>query len=244
MTQVLSTAPGAALAIGEDSGVFDTMATTRSIRRLRPDPVPDDVLRRVVEAATWAPSARNRQSCEFVVVTDRAQMAKVARVWRECVHLYDATSCLSLEDCVGTSGARSIRDLAEHLDDVPAVVAVCHPVSPRHDPYPPGAARSALRLLGGRRVLRLNRRMSQIVLLRDAASAYPAVQNLLLACRALGLGASFFMLHLFLEEELKAALGVPRDVRLMALVAIGWPWGHFGPVRRRPVSEVLHRDRW
>jgi len=80
--------------------------------------------------------------------------------------------------------------------------------------------------------------------LTEAASAYPGVQNLLLAARTLGLAANITMWHLLLEDEWNAALGIPGGVRSFAVIPIGWPMGRFGPVRRRPTEEMLHRDRW
>jgi nitroreductase len=78
----------------------------------------------------------------------------------------------------------------------------------------------------------------------EAASIYPAVQNLLLAARAMGLAANLTSWHLFLEAEFKATLGIPRDVHTFALIPVGWPMGHFGPTKRRPAAELIHRDRW
>src|SRR4051812_39227980 len=74
--------------VGDDAPLFDVMATMRAMRRLKPDPVPDELLVKLVEAATWAPSASNAQAYHWVVVTDRAQMARLAEAWRDCVDEY------------------------------------------------------------------------------------------------------------------------------------------------------------
>jgi nitroreductase len=76
------------------------------------------------------------------------------------------------------------------------------------------------------------------------ASIYPAVQNIILACRALGLGTLITTNHIRCEEEVKALLEIPADVSTYALMPIGYPRGKFGPVARRPVAEVAHADRW
>jgi nitroreductase len=76
------------------------------------------------------------------------------------------------------------------------------------------------------------------------SSIYPAVQNLLLAARALGLGATLTTLYLAFEKEVEAALGLPADVHSYALLPIGYPMGRFGPVRRVPLSEVVYENRW
>ena len=76
-------------------------------------------------------------------------------------------------------------------------------------------------------------------LLDGLARCYPAVQNMLLAARALGLGATLTTLHLQFEKEAEAALGLPPNVHSYALLAIGYPMGRFGPVRRVPLADVV-----
>jgi nitroreductase len=80
--------------------------------------------------------------------------------------------------------------------------------------------------------------------LAEASSIYPAVQNLLLAARAHGLGANITIWHIPREDDVKAILGIPKHVHTYALIPVGYPRGRFGPVRRRPVADVIHRDRW
>ena len=81
-------------------------------------------------------------------------------------------------------------------------------------------------------------------MLGEGATLYPAVQNLLLAARALGLGAHITTGHLLAEAEWKRVLGIPEGVNALAVVPLGWPLGRFGPVKRKPVGEVLHRETW
>jgi nitroreductase len=76
------------------------------------------------------------------------------------------------------------------------------------------------------------------------SSIYPAVQNMLLAARALGLGATLTTLYLNFEKEGETALGLPPDVHSYALLPIGYPMGRFGPVRRVPLAEVVYEDQW
>ena len=76
------------------------------------------------------------------------------------------------------------------------------------------------------------------------SSIYPAVQNMLLAARALGLGATLTTLYLNFEKEVEAAIGLPPDVHSYALIPIGYPMGRFGPVRRVPLADVVYGDRW
>jgi nitroreductase len=76
------------------------------------------------------------------------------------------------------------------------------------------------------------------------SSIYPAVQNMLLAARALGLGATLTTLYLNFEKEVEAALRLPADVPSYALMPIGYPMGRFGPVRRVPLADVVYEDQW
>jgi nitroreductase len=78
----------------------------------------------------------------------------------------------------------------------------------------------------------------------EAGFFYPAVENLLLAARAHGLAACLTSWHLFAEDEFKAVIGIPKEVQTWAIIPIGWPLRRFGPVNRRPVDEVIHRERW
>jgi nitroreductase len=78
----------------------------------------------------------------------------------------------------------------------------------------------------------------------QAASVYPGVQNMLLAARALGLGATLTTWHLFVEPEFKKVLQIPRSVQTYAVIPVGWPRGNFGPVVRRSAADRVHRDRW
>src|SRR4051794_7544335 len=96
--------------VGPDAPLLDVMATMRAMRRLKPDPVPDDVLVKIVEAATWAPSGSNAQGYQFVVVTDRGQMAKLAGVWRKCVDDYLATvGTATPAATMGEEGAEKLK---------------------------------------------------------------------------------------------------------------------------------------
>ncbi len=78
----------------------------------------------------------------------------------------------------------------------------------------------------------------------EAASFYPAAENLLLAARAHGLAACFTSWHLFAEDEFKRVIGIPEDVRTWGIIPIGYPLRQFGPVNRRPVDDVIHWETW
>jgi nitroreductase len=226
--------------IGEDAPILEVLATMRAMRRLKPDPVPDELLEKLVEAATWAPSGSNLQAFEFVVVTDRAVMAELGELWSKSVDLYLKTVG-EVTPAAQDAGARSaLLFQRDHFAETPAVIVACYRGT-RADP----------RLLGGfakamapADFARLLPRLQRMALLGEASSVYPGVENLLLAARALGLGAVITVWHLFYEHEWKRVLGIPKNVQPYAVVPVGWPRGRFGPVTRRPAREVIHRDRW
>jgi len=235
--------PEQAVPVGEDAPVFEVMATMRAMRRLKPDPVPDELLERLVEAATWAPSGSNLQAYSFVVVTDRGQMAKLADLWRRCVDLYLASvgrRPATMDEAGWERLRKAVQYQYDHFEETPAVIVPCY-AAPRASP---DAGKGLLTRMSPPDLVRLGSRMPRVAALTEASSIYPGVQNMLLAARALGLGANITQWHVFLEHEWKAALGIPRNVNMYAVVPVGWPLGRFGPVKRRPPSEAIHRDRW
>lgn len=193
-------------------GLFDAIYTTRALRRLRPDPVPEDILFQLIDAAIRAPSGQNAQDWRFVVITDSILKERMQRwteaAWAQYKSRFDdpaklpRTQRLSLE---------SVGYLATHLGEAPAIVAIC-----------------------GRR----GRHST------PGGSTFPAVQNLLLAARTLGLGASIFNLALGHQQELDSALGIPDDNQIYCLVPVGYPLDKFGPVNRKPVKRVAFWNRW
>ena len=234
--------------VGPDAPLLDVMATMRAMRRLKPDPVPDEVLVKIVEAATWAPSGSNAQGFQFVVVTDRGQMARLAEVWRRCVDDYLATAGISTPAAtMGEEGARKLRSALlhqrDHFAETPAVVVACYGYG-RGPASDPRALVNMVRALGPRQALRTARMAPRYLALAEASSIYPSVQNLLLAARAHGLGANITIWHLPYEADVKRILAIPRSVHTYAIVPLGYPRGRFGPVRRRPAESVIHRDRW
>lgn len=198
------------------------LATTRAIRRIAPDPVPDEDLATILWHATRAPSGTNRQPVRYLVLRDGdvAGDAKVvlARGFRDAweakqdVSGYRSGSALDPTSRKGRQKA-AMQHLIDHFDDVPVVVLVC--LERYRDPNP-----------------------------YEGASVYPAVQNLLLAARALGYGGVLTMWHQGVERELRDLTGIPDEVAISATVPLGRPLGRHGPVRRRPLVEVVYDDRW
>ena len=240
----MSTEQRDSVPVGEDAPILEVMATMRAMRRLKPDPVPRELLERLVKAATWAPSGGNEQNYEFVVVDDRATMARLAELWRRSCDAYEQAM---REDAVGRMGEekalpmiRALQYQRDHFHETPAVIVPCYSRKTA-----PAAALKLVRGIGGPLdQARFVARGPVLGALTEAASIYPGVQNLLLAARALGLGANITTWHMFLEHEWKRELGIPRHVNTYAVIPVGWPKGRFGPVTRRPPAEAIHWDRW
>lgn len=194
--------------------LFGVMSTCRAMRRLKPDPVPDELVRRLIAAASAAPSGRNLQRARWIVVRDAEQRRRVAELNRRA-SLDHATA----ERDASTGARRRMWEAVlwqtEHMHEAPViVVAVCIMDDPDQDPG------------------------------RFASSIWPGVQNLLLAARTLGLGATPTTYGLAFRAELEAVLDLPAHVRAQAVIPIGWPLGNFGPVTRLPLDEVMMPDRW
>lgn len=243
-------APGHPVPVGVDAPILEVMASMRAMRRLRPDPVPDELLERLIEAASWAPSANHLQRYAFVVVTDRDQVAQLATIWLAVVRFYRETFLSVVRTDIDSEAFRRTLDAidyeAEHFAETPVLIVACYDFGA----YPSAVrgrmlrAPGAFRRFGVRRTLAMLRNMGTVTDRSEAASIYPAVENLLLAARSLGLAANLTTWHLMAEGEVKRVLGIPRGVHTYGLIPVGWPMGTFGPVRRHAVSRMIHRDRW
>jgi len=210
-------------------GLYDAMRSCRAVRRHRPDPIPDDVLRRVLEAATFAPSGGNTQPWRIVAVRDGAKRRALRDLyeplWRRYVEGYRVATA-ELEGDAALRRDRMIaaaNHLAQHLDRSPVIAVFC---------FRPDLLAITDARLGRASVV-------------GGASLYPAVQNLLLACRAEGLGCVLTTLLCQAEPEVKALLEIPEPWATCAHVPIGWPErrGH-GPLSRRPVERMAFGDRF
>lgn len=209
--------------------LFEAMRTTRAVRRLRPDPIPEAVLKRVLTAFTWGPSGGNRQPWRLLVLRDPTLKARLGAMYRELWMGYVAERRSGLEVLPEKSRAKAERALAAgdylalHMQEVPVLVLVCF------DP----------------RGLAVTDRALERVSVVGGASIYPAVQNLLLACRAEGLGCVLTTLLCQREPEVRELLRIPDPWATAALVPIGYPVGSgHGPSSRRPLGELASGDGW
>jgi len=200
----------------ESPGLFETIYTARALRRFKPDPIPDEVMFQVLDAAIRAPSGQNAQDWRFIIVTDPAVKQKLQDWSLEAYNRYQARYVERpelLDELPRTQrlSLKSVRDLAHNLAKVPAVIIVTG-LKGRHST--PGG------------------------------STFPAVQNLMLAARALGLGASIFNFPLSHVDELMELLKIPDNNQVYCLIPIGYPTDKHGPVRRKPVREVVYLERF
>jgi nitroreductase len=211
-------------ATATDSATFsmpleDAMRTQRAIRRLKPDPVDDALVLRLIELALKAPSGSNQQNWEFVVVRDRAVKERLGRLNRFAWRLYGGIGRrLARDDAKMLRILDAVQWQADHFAEIPVVVVAC--LRGPRAPLPFVAATSYF------------------------GSIYPSVQNLLLAARAAGLGAALITLPLWSTFLARRVLGLPWRVQPCAVVPLGWPRGRYGPTTRRPVGEVVHLDRF
>ena len=200
--------------VGEDTLLLEGIRTTRAIRRLLPDPVPKELIRKVCEAGTFAPSGGNRQPWVFIAVTDPERRAWVAERYRPVFHAYIAPAVERARDPefpeTGRRMQRAAIYLADHLHEAPVHLFVAG-WSRRGDP--------------------------------QLQALMPAVQNVLLACRAVGLGASLTTVHRSFGAELDAWLGLPENCPTCALLPIGWPKGRYGRPPRRSIDACLYWER-
>ncbi len=209
--------------------LYAAMATTRAVRRLKADPLPDAVLRRVLEAATWAPSGGNRQPWRVLVVRDagikRALRDLYQGAWRPyAARQRTALRALPVEQRAKGERALAAGDhLAAHLDTAPVILVFC---------FNPEAMT----------ITDLNLPRPSVV---GGASVYPAVQNALLACRAEGLGCVLTTLLCVCEAQVRPLLQIPEPWGTAAFVPIGYPVGRgHGPLARKAVEQMTFVDRW
>ena len=221
-----------------DIGLFEAMYSARSLRRLKPDPVPEALITKILDAAIRAPSAGNAQNWAFVVVRDPEQRRKLGAIYRAASDIaaavYQARGRPAhLTEDQWRRFMSAGAHLWDHMGDAPVLLVPCL----RQRDMPPASA------LPPEMQARYPDEIAYLDRIRGA-SIYPAVQNIILACRALGLGTVITTNHLRCEEDVKSVLGLPADVQTFALMPIGFPLGKFGSLTRRPLNEVVHADRW
>lgn len=213
-----------------EMGVYEAMRTLRAVRRLRPTPIPDAVLQRVLEAATWAPTGGNTQPWRIVVVKERALKTRLGELytarWSAYAKQYRAAIPADSPAAARVRIEKTLNAgdyLAAHFGDTPVIAVFCF--NPKNMAIT-DAKLDRPSVVGG-------------------ASVYTAVENLLLACRAEGLGCVLTTLLCICEAEVRALLAIPDPWYTAAAIPIGYPVGRgHGPLIRRPVAELTYLDSW
>ena len=203
--------------MADEIGLFEALYSQRALRYIKPDPIPDELVRKVLDAGIRAPNGGNTQRWGFVVIKDLATK-------RFIQERYDRTGHPVHPDPTSPGMARSqarndaaAQYLAEHLHEVPVLVLCC--------------------LGGGGGPSDIGR----------GASIYPAVQNMLLAARGLGLASVLTTRpRRGFEQEIKELLNIPDDVDTAAMLPLGYPADgvHYGRTRRAPVETVTFNEKW
>jgi nitroreductase len=200
----------------------EAMMTQRAVRRVLPDPVEDDLVVHLIELALRAPTGSNGQNWEFVVVKDAATKAKFAKRYRQSWSIYGG---IGRRVSKGNPSMLKVLDAVQwqvdHFEEIPVLVVPC--LKGNHAPFVPMPPFAPSSYYG---------------------SIYPSVQNLLLAARSVGLGASLITLPLWSSTSARKILGLPISVMPACVVPLGWPQGRYGPTTRRPVGDVTHLDRF
>jgi nitroreductase len=197
--------------------LFEIIRTTGWMRRLKSDPVPSELIRKILEAGVCASSGGNMQRWRFLLIKDPVIKESIGVYYKRAFEQV-GSQYRTNEPAPGMSRERFLRlldaaeYLAAHIEEAPVWIVPC---------FESGTPTRT-----------------------SGSSIYPAVQNMLLAARALGLGATLTTLHLQFEKEVNAVLGLPPGVHSYALLPIGYPMGRFGPVRRIALADVVYGDRW
>lgn len=219
--------------------LHEAMYTSRALRHFKPDPVPDELITQILDAAIRAATGGNTQKWGFVVVTAEEKRKEIGDLYRTASYalaakLYgDRPAPEHLTDEQNRQFINNSAYLWDHMADAPVILVPCLELAPptpsellgddvraRYDDY----VQDATRVVG--------------------ASIYPAVQNIILTCRSLGLGTVITTNHVVHEPAFKQVLGIPEQVGTFALMPIGYPRKAFGPVTRKPVNKVAFRDAW
>ncbi|NOX52093.1 MAG: nitroreductase family protein [Gammaproteobacteria bacterium] len=207
--------------------LYSVMSTLRAVRRLKPDPIPDDVLERILQAAAWAPSGGNVQPWRIVAVREPSIRAEIGKLYAPQWESYSRAAKLNLERLEGDVKAKQARMLAacdylgEHMGEAPVLLVFCF--NPAH-----------------MAITDIDLDRPSVV---GGGSVYPALQNAMLACVQEGVGCTLTTLLCYEEKAMRALLQIPEDWYTCAVMPIGYPiLGGHGTISRRPVSKLVYED--
>lgn len=201
---------------------IDALSTTRAIRRYTEELIPNEDLNRILWLASRAPSGSNRQPFRFLAITQGETADRVKRVLGDSFRRGWAAK-LQSDGYQSGSGldpnspkSRQAATMQHYVDHIEQVPVIVFACLVRYRDASP----------------------------TEGASIYPACQNLLIAARTLGYGGALTMWHQGVETQLRELLDVPDNVAMSACITLGRPQGAHGPVRRRPIAELVYENQW
>jgi nitroreductase len=209
--------------MSEEIGLFEVMYNSRAMRRLDTREIPEATLVKLIEAANQAPSGSNMQNGRWIVVRDPIVKQKLADLNRKGVEAYIGPQAERPGSLPHQSEAKRKRMLdsvvwqMEHMHEFPALVLAC---------------------------MDFGQKVDAATMAQGGGSIWPGIQNLLLAARALGLGAAPTTLGLMDHKAVAEVLNLPESMGAFCLIPVGYPLGNFGPVTRKPVDEIMRFDGW
>ncbi|MEC7379630.1 MAG: nitroreductase family protein [Pseudomonadota bacterium] len=209
--------------MSEEMGIFETMYNCRAMRRLDKREVPQESLEKLIEAANQAPSGSNTQNARWIIVRDptvKAELAELNRIGVEnyLAPLIDNPGSLPHQPADKRKRmADAVVWQKEHMHEIPALIIAC---------------------------MQFPQRPTPAMIASGNGSIWPGIQNLLLAARALQLGAAPTTLALIDQQAVAKVLNLPETMATYCLIPVGYPLGNFGPVTRKPLSEIMRYDQW
>lgn len=209
--------------MSNDTDLFDIMYSSRAMRKLDTKEVPEDLLMKLVDAANQAPSGSNMQNGRWIIVRDPVVKQKLADMNRKGVEAYIGPMAGRGDSLPHQNADKRQRMVdavlwqMEHMHELPALVIAC---------------------------MEFGVKVTPEIAAQGGGSIWPGIQNLLLAARAVGLGAAPTTLGLIDREAVNETLNLPETMAAFCLIPVGYPLGKFGPVTRKPVEEITRFDSW
>jgi nitroreductase len=209
--------------------LYDALMTTRAMRRFSGEPVTDEEIERILAAAVQAPSGGNIQPYQFLVVTDPERRAAIGDIYRRAYDRYEPAVLKLIPPFKDEAAQRqherswaASRYLAETIGAAPAMVLVLMP----------------------RISMTVQDELGDMDVGSPYASVYPAVENLILASRSMGIGTVLTTVYRIHEDELRALCGIPDRYEVVALLPLGHPRGRWGVAPRRPAESLTSWNRY
>ena len=203
--------------MSESFSLKDAIYNCRAMRRIKSDPVPEDLLLQLIDAANQAPSGSNAQKARWIVVRDPDIKQKLAEQNRKHAEPYIAADRENPKNPKMKRLLDAVVWQMEHMHEIPALIVACFD-------YP--------------------EKVDGLAVYRSAGSVWPGIQNLLLTARSLDLGAAPTTLALRDQDAVRDILNLPDTFAALCLIPVGYPMGNFGPVSRKPLEEIMRFDRW